>query len=124
MINLWTMSNTDIIDILRKEILQDIPTGVQSPADLDRVEYLLGKLANDYIYLISLLNYSRSYVRQLKRKGPEFKEAYEDMIDKRDSLEAIAAAIKLQYQAVSRMLTIRVEMNDENFMYEYRKGKN
>lgn len=120
---LWTMSNSEIIENLQKNILQDIPSGIKSEGDLARVEFLLGKLANDYVYLIALLSYSRNYVRQIKRSGPEYKDSYEDMMDKRSTLEDIAGAVKLQYQAVSRMLTIRVEMNDENSMHDFRKEK-
>lgn len=121
---IWTMSNSEIIENLQKNILQDIPMGIKSADDLARVEYLLGKLANDYVYLISLLSYSRNYVRQIKRNGPEYKNSYEDMIDKRSTLEDIASAVKLQYTAVSRMLTVRIEMSSEEDMHEFRKEKN
>ena len=120
--NLFTMSNTEIIDKLRGTILEDIPKGIKSQKDLERLEYLLGKLANDYVYLISMTNYARNYVRQLKRKGKEYQVEYEDMMDKRESLESIASAVKLQYQAVSRMLTIKIELEEENKMYDYRNN--
>lgn len=120
--NLFTMSNTEIIDKLRGTILEDIPKGIKSQKDLERLEYLLGKLANDYVYLISMTNYARNYVRQLKRKGKEYQVEYEDMMDKRESLESIASAVKLQYQAVSRMLTIKIELEEENRMYDYRNN--
>lgn len=120
--NLFTMSNTEIIDKLRGTILEDIPKGIKSQKDLERLEYLLGKLANDYVYLISMTNYARNYVRQLKRKGKEYQVEYEDMMDKRESLESIASAVKLQYQAVSRMLTIKIELEEENKMYDYRNS--
>lgn len=119
--NLWTMSNTEIMDNLQKNVLVDIPRGVRNQGDLEKLEYLLGKLANDYSYLVSLTNYARNFVRQLKRKGKEYQTEYEDMMDKRDSVEAIASAVKLQYNAVSRMLTVRIELKEENNMYDYRK---
>lgn len=120
--NLFTMSNTEIIDKLRGTIIEDIPRGIKTEEDLRRLEYLLGKLANDYVYLISMTNYARNYVRQLKRKGKEYQVEYEDMMDKRESLESIASAVKLQYQAVSRMLTIKIELEEENRMYDYRNN--
>ena len=120
--NLFTMSNTEIIDKLRGTIIEDIPRGIKTEEDLRRLEYLLGKLANDYVYLISMTNYARNYVRQLKRKGKEYQVEYEDMMDKRESLESIASAVKLQYKAVSRMLTIKIELEEENKMYDYRNN--
>ena len=118
--NLFTMSNTEIIDKLRDTVIEDIPRGIKSDKDLERLEYLLGKLANDYIYLVSMTNYARNYVRQLKRKGKEFQVEYEDMMDKRDTLESIASAVKLQYQSVSRMLTIKIELEGENKLHDHR----
>lgn len=120
--NLFTMSNTEIMDKLRGTIIEDIPRGIKTEEDLRRLEYLLGKLANDYVYLISMTNYARNYVRQLKRKGKEYQVEYEDMMDKRDTLESIASAVKLQYQSVSRMLTIKIELEEENRMYDYRNS--
>lgn len=118
--NLFTMSNTEIVDKLRDTVIEDIPKGIKSDKDLERLEYLLGKLANDYVYLVSMTNYARNYVRQLKRKGKEFQVEYEDMMDKRDTLESIASAVKLQYQSVSRMLTIKIELEGENKLYDHR----
>lgn len=120
--NLFTMSNTEIMDKLRGTIIEDIPRGIKTEEDLRRLEYLLGKLANDYVYLISMTNYARNYVRQLKRKGKEYQVEYEDMMDKRDTLESIASAVKLQYQSVSRMLTIKIELEEENRMHDYRNN--
>lgn len=120
LINLFTMSNTEIVDKLRDTVIEDIPKGIKSDKDLERLEYLLGKLANDYVYLVSMTNYARNYVRQLKRKGKEFQVEYEDMMDKRDTLESIASAVKLQYQSVSRMLTIKIELEGENKLYDHR----
>lgn len=121
--NLFTMSNSDLLNNLRDVVLVDIPNGVNSEGDLKRIEYLLGKLANDYSYLITLTGYARNYTRQLKRQGADFKHDYEDMLDKRDTLESIAGAVKLQYQAVSRMLTTKIQIGEENNLYDYRKDK-
>ena len=117
-VDLITRSNIDLVEALQEEVLEDIPTGIKSAGDLERIEYLLGKLANDYSYVISLLCIARSNVRQFKRTGD--KVAYEDMMDKRDSLESIASAIKLQHGAVSRMLTAL--MQNEERLNEFRLG--
>ena len=82
----------------------------------------MGKLANDYVYLTTLSGYARNYVRQIKRKGKDYTHEYEDMMDKRTSLEELASAVKIQYQAVSRLLTVRMAIHDENNMTDYRVG--
>ena len=119
---LFFISNEAMLDALASTILVDIPTGVQSEDDLHRIEYLLGKLANDYCYLTALGGYARNYVRQIKRKGKDYTHEYEDMMDKRTSLEELASAVKIQYQAVSRLLTVRMAIHDENNMTDYRMG--
>lgn len=121
---LFTVNNEAMLDVLASSILVDIPAGVRTEEDLKRIEFLLGKLANDYVYLTTLCSYARNYVRQLKRQGKEFAREYEDMIDKRDSLESIASAVKIQYQAVSRLLTVQMAMKEENNMHDYRVGGN
>ena len=113
---LFTMNNEAMLDALASSILVDIPAGVRSEEDL--------QLANDYVYLTSLCSYARNYVRQLKRQGKEFAREYEDMMDKRDSLESIASAVKMQYQAVSRLLTVQMAIKEENHMHDYRMGGN
>lgn len=116
------MNNEAMLDALASFVLVEIPTGVNSEEDLKRIEFLLGKLANDYVYLTTLCSYSRNYVRQLKRQGKEYAREYEDMMDKRTSLEEIASAVKIQYQAVSRLLTVQMAMREENNMHDYRVG--
>ena len=119
--NLLTLSVKEVIQLISERVLSDIPEGINSHDDLRIVEERLGRLANDYAYVMELLSYSRTYVRTLKRQGQ--KEAYEDMMDKRSALEDIASAVKMQYQAVSRMLTAEIQIRDENDMYEYRKAR-
>lgn len=118
--SLLTMSAEEIVRAVSKRVLSDIPEGSSNDGDLRQIEHALGRLANDYSYVIGILSYSRNYVRQLKRSGD--KEMYEDMMDKKSALEDISSAIKLQYQAVSRMLTVRIETMSEGDLHEYRKG--
>jgi hypothetical protein len=120
--SLVTMSTPEVIKSMFESITGDLPeNGIQSEGDLVLIEVALGRLANEYAYVIELLGYSRHYVRIFKRNGKDNKEQYEDMMDKRDCLENIASAVKLKYQAVSRMLTTKEQRNEENGMWGYRK---
>lgn len=118
--SLFTLSVPEVISIISDRVLSDIPEGISSEEDVVQLERLLGRLPNDYAYVIELLSHARYYVRYLKRK--KLKEEYEDMMDKRDALESIANALKLQYQGVSRMITTYEQRREENNMYEYRKN--
>lgn len=115
------MKVEEVIGSLHEYIASNIPEGVQEEGrDVERIEYFLGRLGNDYAYVIEMLNYSRNYVRKLKRSGAENKERYEDMMDVRDALESTASAIKLKYEGVSRMLTAYSQRSDEQNMRPYR----
>ena len=119
--SLFTLGVDEIIGSLAQFVMGDIPEGINSQDDLAQIEYYLGRLGNDYAYLIELLSYSRNYVRRLKRDG--HKEKSEDLMDIRDGIESMASAVKLRYQAVSRLLTIHEQRNDENTMPGYRLGR-
>jgi hypothetical protein len=82
---------------------------------------LLTELPSQYAYVVTLSSYSKHYSRELKRKGSEYKEQYEDMVDKKNALDNLADAIKLQYQGVSRRITVKMDAKEENNMHGYRK---
>ena len=119
-----TISAEEMIRMLVQDLMAEIPENEEEDpvAYMARIEFLLCKLPNDYSYLVSLLSYARSYVRIAKRGGSSTKTVYEDMMDKRDALESMASAVKLQYQAVSRILTARIQKTDEMSLHGYRLG--
>ena len=111
----------DIYDFTPEELLVwleskfyiKIPSSLESMFDMQEASRLISKLSNDYTYLTILASYSRIYVRNEKRKGKDFKSIYEDMIDKKEIINDVASAVKQQYQAISRMVTIKKEINEE-----------
>lgn len=116
---LLTMSVTDVIKVMSDRVLNDIPEGINGEEEIKKLEMLLGRLPNDYAYVIEMLGYARTYVRHFKREGMRLE--YESTMDKRDALDSIANALKLQYQGVSRMITIYEQRREEVDMHEYRK---
>ena len=121
--SLFTMSVDDIVRAVSARVLQEIPENVKTNEDLARIEEMLARLANDYAYLVTLAAYSQNYSRRLKREGKESKEMWEDMLDKNAAIESMSSAVKLQYQAVSRILTIKTHTMDQNDMHEFRREK-
>lgn len=77
---------------------------------------LISQIANNYVYLTSLLAYTKAAVRTAKRQGKESKELYEDLIDKRDYLDETLSALKLQRDAISRNVTMRQQIFTELHM--------
>lgn len=86
-----------------------LPEVIDTIEDMNNAAGILLRLTGYYSYLVNLLGYAKLRVRQTKRQGKEEKAAYEDMVDKRDLIDLAAASIKMQYQAVSRAVTIHQE---------------
>lgn len=98
-----------------------VPEQINTIEDADNAASLLSKFSNNYLYLIELYSYFKILSRKAKRDKDMDK--YEEYVDKRDIAEYMAKGVKLQYQAVSRMITIRQGNLDELSMNDFRKVK-
>jgi hypothetical protein len=116
------MDPLDLVDTLTQDFLTEVPDTISSVDEMEIAGQKLLRLAANYSYISSLLSYSKISVRQAKRnvqneKDIELKEGYkrihEDLVDKREIIENISEAIKQQYNAISRAVTIRIENNRE-----------
>lgn len=108
------ISMENLITWIDKNYYKKIPQDIID--NIDSFKYsgtLMIQIANDYSFLISLIAYTKTKVREFKRKGKDFKQNYEDLIDKRDYLEETLSALKLQKEAISRNVTIRQQIVDE-----------
>jgi hypothetical protein len=107
------MKPQDLVLWLNDNFSEEIIPFIDTVDDLCEAERLMSALTNKYAYLASLTAFAKIAVREEKRKGKENKAAYEDMIDRRDSLDAMASIVLQQYSAISRMLTVKMEINKE-----------
>ena len=110
---LLNMTPINLAIWLEKEYASTLPSNIDSMEEMKKVNTQLSRLANSYSFVMQLLTYTKIQVRQEKRKGKENKENYEDMIDRRDTLQNTADILKMQYQTLSRMITVKKEINDE-----------
>lgn len=97
--------------ILTKEYLVFIPTNIESAADMSTAGSMLGKLTNNYAYLMAALSYFKIWVKQCKQY--KSKEEAELMMMRRDCIQTACDVIKQQYNAISRMITVKQEINNE-----------
>ena len=111
--NILNMNSNELIKYLFETYIENIPCSIETVEDLNNAGYLLSQLTNKYAYVESMAIYTKNAVREEKRKGPENKSNYEDMIDRRDTLQEVAKILNMQYQAVSRMITVKQEVNKE-----------
>ncbi len=110
--NILTLEPADLLIWLNDNFLENIPTSITNIDDLKRSGELLGKLTNIYSYLLSLSLFAKLKVREAK-KDKTNKEEIDKAIDRRDIISTYADTIKCQYNAVSRMVTVKKQIDDE-----------
>lgn len=105
------MDPVEMVSWLSNEFLVAVPEEIVTVDDMTRAAKLLLRLSSSYSYLCVLHTHAKITTRELKRGGN--RAAYEDMIDRRDAIGCITEAVKQQYAAISRSVTIKIENNKE-----------
>ncbi len=105
------MDPDDLMKWLTREYVIQMPQEIVSVDDMNNAAKLLLQLSTYYSYLCTLLSYAKIRARKLKRDGD--KQAYEDMVDRKEAIQNMTDSIKQQYAAISRGVTIRIENNQE-----------
>lgn len=105
------MEPIDLISWLNKNFLVQMPQHITSVSDMNQASELLMRLSANYSYLCTLLSYAKVMVRNAKRNKP--KSEYEDLVDRKEIIQNITDAVKQEYSAISRAVTIRIENNAE-----------
>ena len=100
------------------ELTTPLPTEISSIEDMKNTEKMISTLTNRLSYLSSLGVYAKIAVRNAKRKGKDFKIEHEDMVDRQTAINAAEETVKQQYNAISRMITVKQEINKELYMSE------
>ena len=108
----------DLMEYIENNYFVILPEGIITAEDLSDAGKMLGHLTNSYSYLANQSEYAKIVVREKKGKIP--KEEYQTLMGKRDVIERGAETVKLQYQALSRMITVKQEINHELRMCEAR----
>lgn len=129
--------NSDPFELLewaKESFTHEVPSGVNSVSDMNRIGMLLGVLTNEYSYLVSLTTELGLYSKMAKLNVPakpknaddmpyyiEKKEEAEIMEQRKKVIECFANMLKQQYNAVSRMLTVYSQTQEELKMTDYKK---
>lgn len=101
------ISTSELFDYLINNFSSAIPSEVNSVEDAEEVSRLLSKTANSYMYLSEVYAYLKFSIRNAKREEKRNKAKIDDLVDKKEIVDRFISALKLQYQAASRMITIR-----------------
>ena len=91
----------------------EIPSSIESVEDMQHAARLLSKLTNIYSYFMSLDVYAKIAVRNEKKKGKDNKEMYELMVDRQYAIKSACETAKMAYNCLSRLITIKQEINKE-----------
>ena len=110
--NILSLEPGELLIWLEQNFHDDIPTEISTKEDLKRAGELLGKTTNIYSYLSSLTLYAKLKVREAKRDKLD-KDEIDKCIDRRDIIAQYADTLKFQYNAISRMITVKKQIDDE-----------
>lgn len=94
------------------EFTVEIPEIITSQEDMNDAQKVMLKLSGFYSYLMVLQSYAKIITRELKRDKTKKTEA-EDMVDKKEIIQHFTDAIKHNYSAVSRAVTIYIQNTEE-----------
>lgn len=100
------------------DLLKSIPTDISSIEDMNNASKMISQFTNRLSYLTNLSVFAKIAVRNEKRKGKENKQNSDDMIDRQYAIDKACDIVKQQYNTVSRMITVKQEINKELYMSE------
>lgn len=109
----------ELLEILTKEFTFSAPEAIETPDDMREAGRLLRDLNSAYSYLIQLQSYSKLVVRELKRTKAD-KDEIDKAIDRKEIISNFADVIKMNYNTISRRITIKQQINLELRMTDSR----
>lgn len=110
-LNLKEWNPKELTNYLLSNFSVDIPPAIEEPEDYKRVSKLLSDISGIYSFAMSLLMYAKVQVREARRTGN--KTDVEDAIDRKSVLEDFVSIVKMQYNAVSRLISARQQATEE-----------
>ena len=105
------MNPRDLASVLAATFIYDVPESIDTADDMSEIGKMLSNTSNQYSFLNSLLSLSKIHCREAKRLG--VKSTYEDAVDKREIINNTVESVKVRYKTLSRMITIKQEINNE-----------
>ena len=90
----------------------DLPPSIDTVDNLNKLAKLMSKSISEYSYLSNMAQIARMRKRALKRSGAD-KFTVEDALTREEIFTNYAEIMKAAYQAASRMITVKQEINEE-----------
>ena len=102
----------ELLAYLNKLCDIEIPTTIETVDDMRMASTVLSKCAAVYSYLLNMEMTAKVMKRVYKRSG-ESKELVEDALIREEIFGNYAEIVKTYYNAVSRLVTIKQQVNSE-----------
>ena len=90
-----------------------LPDKIETAQDLADAQVMLSKLTNTYSYITHLATLAKNLVRITKRDYKNDKDKCNDAVDRKDTVAEFKETIKINISSLSRMITIKQEINKE-----------
>ena len=109
---LLSMPPEELMAAASNRIKLDLPPSIDTVDNLNKLAKLMSKSISEYSYLINMAQIARMRKRALKRSGAD-KFTVEDALTREEIFTNYAEIMKAAYQAASRMITVKQEINEE-----------
>lgn len=109
---LLSMPPEELMAAASKRFKLDLPPSIDTVDNLNKLAKLMSKSISEYSYLINMAQIARMRKRALKRSGAD-KFTVEDALTREEIFTNYAEIMKAAYQAASRMITVKQEINEE-----------
>lgn len=109
---IFSMNPEELLYRLQAQVPNRIPISVDTVEEMTEAGRLLGEYASWYSYLTSMSIAAKLRKRALKQEKADKKEI-EDALSREEIFASYADMAKASYNAVSRMFTVKQQINDE-----------
>ncbi len=109
---LLSMPPEELMAVASNRFKLDLPPSIDTVDNLNKLAKLMSKSISEYSYLINMAQIARMRKRALKRSGAD-KFTVEDALTREEIFTNYAEIMKAAYQAASRMITVKQEINEE-----------
>lgn len=110
-VQIISLSSDKVAEWAAYEYFRPLDNSFDTPEDLAKLSKDMLELVNQYSFLASVLAMLKVECRNQKNLGN--KEKYEELVDKRDIMQKALDTVKLKQAALSRMITIKQEIDKE-----------
>lgn len=109
---LLSMPPDKLMEAASERFTLDLPPSIDTVDNLNKLAKIMSRSISEYSYLINMAQIARMRKRTLKRAGAD-KCTIEDALTREEIFSNFAEIMKAAYQAASRMITVKQEINEE-----------